>query len=209
VPLHLLKRSGPRQWSAGMVEAINVEDDNFNLRMGWSPGTVCPYRVQLDDGRMSFAPDDDDELIRAGTPPAEQTGRGMIGSMLQRVFSGRSRENQTQPRRRSERNSSAGQRRGGRQRASAQRRSAAPVQRGLSEYDLQQSVAERNFMGESDPLKGENTTCVICMEQYEEGDGLCTLACFHVFHKDCILEWLKTHNTCPICKTSFAQQVWV
>ena len=44
--------------------------------------------------------------------------------------------------------------------------------------------------------------CVICMETYEINDDVKTLPCFHIFHKDCIDQWLKSgKDTCPICKT--------
>ncbi|KAJ1558273.1 E3 ubiquitin-protein ligase rnf13, partial [Nowakowskiella sp. JEL0078] len=50
-------------------------------------------------------------------------------------------------------------------------------------------------------------TCVVCFEAYENGDRLRELACSHVFHKDCIDEWLRGdpetgaggHRTCPLC----------
>lgn len=45
--------------------------------------------------------------------------------------------------------------------------------------------------------------CSICLGNYEPGnivywskkDG-----CSHVFHDDCILEWLMKHNDCPLCR---------
>ena len=44
--------------------------------------------------------------------------------------------------------------------------------------------------------------CVICMEKYEINDEVKTLPCFHIFHKECIDQWLKSgKSTCPICKT--------
>ena len=55
-------------------------------------------------------------------------------------------------------------------------------------------------------LKEENKNeqfqkCVICMEKYIINDEVKTLPCFHLFHKECIDQWLKAgNNSCPICK---------
>ena len=32
------------------------------------------------------------------------------------------------------------------------------------------------------------------------GDKAIILPCIHLFHTECIKNWLKTQNTCPICK---------
>ncbi|KAI8799370.1 hypothetical protein BJ742DRAFT_145523 [Cladochytrium replicatum] len=50
-------------------------------------------------------------------------------------------------------------------------------------------------------------TCAICYCAYETGERLRELACGHVFHKECIDEWLRGdpetgiggHRTCPLC----------
>ena len=44
--------------------------------------------------------------------------------------------------------------------------------------------------------------CAICICPYEEGDiRIFSKRCPHVFHKECILEWLvKSHNECPCCR---------
>lgn len=31
---------------------------------------------------------------------------------------------------------------------------------------------------------------------------LCIISCYHLYHKKCILEWLKKSQTCPLCRTN-------
>ena len=45
--------------------------------------------------------------------------------------------------------------------------------------------------------------CAICMETFKEGqDHISPLLCDerHMFHSDCIEEWLVKKNECPLCK---------
>ena len=43
--------------------------------------------------------------------------------------------------------------------------------------------------------------CVICLEDYENGDEIRKLDCGHFFHIDCIGTWLETgHPSCPLCR---------
>ncbi|KAG9160919.1 hypothetical protein Leryth_008735 [Lithospermum erythrorhizon] len=44
--------------------------------------------------------------------------------------------------------------------------------------------------------------CCICQEKYKDGEDLGTLQCGHDFHSECIKQWLKQKNSCPICKTT-------
>jgi len=41
------------------------------------------------------------------------------------------------------------------------------------------------------------TTCSICLSDYKHEEILC---CHHTFHKHCMLTWLLTRLTCPLCK---------
>lgn len=46
-------------------------------------------------------------------------------------------------------------------------------------------------------------SCIICLEDYEDGDLLKELPCSsnkHVFHSHCIDEWLIQNSSCPICR---------
>ena len=49
-------------------------------------------------------------------------------------------------------------------------------------------------------LDNDKKNCVICMEDFKNGDKSTNLPCLHMFHTNCIQSWLKTQNTCPICK---------
>jgi glutaredoxin-related protein len=43
--------------------------------------------------------------------------------------------------------------------------------------------------------------CNICMDEYKNGDSVTHLTCKHVFHTDCIKNWLCNEKiTCPVCR---------
>lgn len=44
-----------------------------------------------------------------------------------------------------------------------------------------------------------HTCCVICRDDYEEGDLLRTLGCGHSWHARCLDPWLLTDSRCPLC----------
>ncbi|KAG6038742.1 hypothetical protein E4U41_003769 [Claviceps citrina] len=43
--------------------------------------------------------------------------------------------------------------------------------------------------------------CSICIDDMEVGQTAVFLRCKHWFHEDCVVLWLKEHNTCPVCRT--------
>ncbi|KAJ3486857.1 hypothetical protein NLG97_g6535 [Lecanicillium saksenae] len=45
-----------------------------------------------------------------------------------------------------------------------------------------------------------NTECSICIDGMKEGETILSLPCRHSFHDECVVMWLKEHNTCPICR---------
>ncbi|KAH8681328.1 hypothetical protein BX600DRAFT_18417 [Xylariales sp. PMI_506] len=51
-------------------------------------------------------------------------------------------------------------------------------------------------------LKGE---CTICIDEMNLGDEAVVLPCKHWFHEECVVLWLKEHNTCPICRAAIEE----
>ncbi|KAK9691431.1 hypothetical protein RND81_09G196200 [Saponaria officinalis] len=47
--------------------------------------------------------------------------------------------------------------------------------------------------------EAETDSCVICRLDYEDDDALTTLPCKHLYHSDCINNWLEINKACPVC----------
>ena len=45
-----------------------------------------------------------------------------------------------------------------------------------------------------------NNNCVVCLCDFQIGDIISALPCCHVFHTECIQNWLKNELSCPVCK---------
>ena len=45
-------------------------------------------------------------------------------------------------------------------------------------------------------------TCSICLEDYNEQnkDKIAELNCNHIFHLDCLNEWIDKNDICPMCR---------
>ncbi|TDL28094.1 hypothetical protein BD410DRAFT_782054 [Rickenella mellea] len=68
----------------------------------------------------------------------------------------------------------------------------------------------RDILVEGSPLLEKD--CAVCKDQFsinpEEPDNavVVTLPCKHPFHEQCILPWLKSSGTCPVCRHALVPQ---
>ena len=44
------------------------------------------------------------------------------------------------------------------------------------------------------------SNCPICLEDFELGEEASQPHCGHIFHKNCISQWWRSNNTCPVCR---------
>ncbi|KAM4040173.1 uncharacterized protein ACNLHF_011545 [Anomaloglossus baeobatrachus] len=42
--------------------------------------------------------------------------------------------------------------------------------------------------------------CVICLTEFEIGQNITELPCKHKFHQSCIVTWLQSNPSCPLCR---------
>lgn len=49
-------------------------------------------------------------------------------------------------------------------------------------------------------LNSELNQCAVCQDEFEKGSQVKQMPCKHVYHDECLLPWLKLHNSCPVCR---------
>ncbi|KAG6533811.1 BRCA1-associated protein homolog 2-like [Zingiber officinale] len=48
----------------------------------------------------------------------------------------------------------------------------------------------------------EDTSCSICLDDFEVMTQALAMPCGHSFHEVCLKEWLRRRNSCPLCRFS-------
>ncbi|GLT29817.1 hypothetical protein SLA2020_046600 [Shorea laevis] len=49
-------------------------------------------------------------------------------------------------------------------------------------------------------LNSEMNQCTVCKDDFEEGALVKQMPCKHLYHEECLFPWLKSHNSCPVCR---------
>ena len=53
---------------------------------------------------------------------------------------------------------------------------------------------------ESSNENEEPEVCVICQEQFKDGDECTRMPCTHLFHRECNQRWMETNALCAVCR---------
>ncbi|KAH0669371.1 hypothetical protein KY285_023529 [Solanum tuberosum] len=63
-------------------------------------------------------------------------------------------------------------------------------------------VSITQIVGEMATIKAVDDVCTVCMQCFESSSsvGAKQVACGHVFHSHCLINWLSLHNSCPLCR---------
>ncbi|XP_021903826.1 E3 ubiquitin-protein ligase MBR2-like [Carica papaya] len=72
---------------------------------------------------------------------------------------------------------------------------------GVSTSLLEKLRAERR-VDRTDACHAIEGPCAICLEDFLSAKELIDMPCCHMFHESCIFSWLKTKNSCPLCRQS-------
>ncbi|XP_010038416.2 RING-H2 finger protein ATL33 [Eucalyptus grandis] len=55
----------------------------------------------------------------------------------------------------------------------------------------------------SDGGEAERAECVVCLEEFEDGEACLRLTCCEqAYHRACVNRWLLDHRRCPICRAT-------
>ncbi|CAL0333764.1 unnamed protein product [Lupinus luteus] len=68
--------------------------------------------------------------------------------------------------------------------------------------DSIQNLERFTIEGRSDSSNASSVSiCSICLDDLSIGSEATRMPCSHVYHNHCIVKWLKTCNTCPLCRS--------
>ncbi|XP_055690023.1 cell surface glycoprotein 1 isoform X2 [Lutzomyia longipalpis] len=82
-------------------------------------------------------------------------------------------------------------------------RGLAGSNRGATQEVIERNTFPHKYKRVSRSTDGDedNTEkCTICLSQFENDNDVRRLPCMHLFHMDCVDQWLVTNKHCPICR---------
>ncbi|OIT19301.1 PREDICTED: RING finger protein 44-like [Nicotiana attenuata] len=49
--------------------------------------------------------------------------------------------------------------------------------------------------------------CAICLEDFVPKEMVTVTPCSHMFHEDCIVPWVTSHGSCPVCRFAICERM--
>ena len=79
------------------------------------------------------------------------------------------------------------------------------VNRGASQEVIEQNTLPHTYKkvtknADADVDDNLQEKCTICLSEFEDGEDVRRLPCMHLFHIECVDQWLVTNKKCPICR---------
>ena len=72
---------------------------------------------------------------------------------------------------------------------------------GTMATDVEQRKTMFTNLPSREATDNESTTqCSICLEAFKAGEKISRPLCVHEFHAACLWQWMKEHDTCPVCR---------
>lgn len=85
-----------------------------------------------------------------------------------------------------------------------EQRRAGNINRGASRGCIERNTFPHKFTkrapGEEDEDDEEADKCTICLSEFEQEEDVRRLPCMHLFHVECVDQWLSQNKRCPICR---------
>ena len=70
----------------------------------------------------------------------------------------------------------------------------------IEKTDYNLIIDSFEFSSLNDDIHNNNKECTICTVEYEKDCMVSITKCNHIFHTDCIKEWAKYKQVCPVCR---------
>jgi len=85
-----------------------------------------------------------------------------------------------------------------------EQRRASNMNRGASRGCIERNTFPHKFTkrapGEEEEDGEEADKCTICLSEFEHEEDVRRLPCMHLFHVECVDQWLTQNKRCPICR---------
>ena len=74
------------------------------------------------------------------------------------------------------------------------------LNRGASQEVIEANTLPYKYVKLMKNEENDAEKCTICLNNFEEQEDVRRLPCMHLFHIECVDQWLPTNKRCPICR---------